>query len=360
MGEPLDSVPPKSWPIGHEGPLDCTIMFVDLVSSSEFASILSLEEYARFVEAFQDVCRKQCRYFFERPQALPYDPQGDYSFNCTGDELVAFLHTGRPQNDVYQAICLAIALKCAWLTSAQNVDRIANGMGSAELAIGINHGKVWAKRTASGFELCGFAINLGKRVESISRTGERFRIFVSDIAFKQVNRRMRNLIFGSRQVLPMKGVIVPVGVYEVYESFVNVLQRLEPTYGERFLAVAVQAMRLNSLDLWINSCLQVVNEAKSGSVNDDMLEICKQVLNIDAKNAISLYYAAQGLKERGDLETGRLYLEELTCHWPHLADGWLELGRIHLALDRKSDAIRAIRQARRLGVAESEEPLPRE
>ena len=48
-----------------EGPLDTAIMFVDLVDSSVFASVLGLKEYSDYVESFHNVVRVQCDHFFE-------------------------------------------------------------------------------------------------------------------------------------------------------------------------------------------------------------------------------------------------------------------------------------------------------
>ena len=63
-GESRDEV---SAPAGSspkwEGPLDTAIMFVDLVDSSVFASVLGLKEYSDYVESFHEVVRVQCEHF---------------------------------------------------------------------------------------------------------------------------------------------------------------------------------------------------------------------------------------------------------------------------------------------------------
>lgn len=52
-------------PDSEGGPLDVAILFVDLVSSTEFASVMGLREYADYVESFYRLCVEQCRHFFE-------------------------------------------------------------------------------------------------------------------------------------------------------------------------------------------------------------------------------------------------------------------------------------------------------
>jgi len=355
------SVGSSTWRIGDAGALQTAVLFVDLVSSTDLASAVGLEEYARFSETFRETCVEQCHHFFEvhRKHKLIHDGR-HYRVEISGDELVVFLHTDRPHDDVYQLICLAISLKCAWLGVPMNVERIASGRPSHELAAGIHSGPVWAKRTEEGFDLCGFTINLGKRVESSSRQGNLFRIFVSDPAFKLVNRRMRNLLFTARQVVDLKGISVPIGVYEVAESFVDATRRLAPPFRKRFFEVATHALRANTFDLWIHSCFQVGAAAGERPVTEDAMELCRQVLNIDPTNAVALFYAAEGHQGRGDLETARLHLEDLVRFWPMLGDGWLALGRLHKEMGEPAAARRCLLQARRQGVRESEEALPSE
>lgn len=347
------------WGLGDSGPLHVSVLFVDLVSSTDVASVMGLEEYAAFSRSFQTTCLRQCQHFFESHHRKRYEHDGrHYEFGVTGDELLVFLHTDRPHDDVYQLVCLAVALKCSWLGVPLNAERIESGRPTHELAAGIHSGPVWATRTTDGFERTGFAINLAKRIESISREGDRFRVFVSDPAFKLMNRRMRNLIFGPRRVAPLKGVSALIGVTEVVESFVDATRRMPPEFAKPFMEMARRALSTNTFDLWIHSCVQIAEGADDAPVSDDALRLCRQVLNIDPKNAVALFYAAEAEQDRGELETAQLHLEDLTRHWPMLGDGWLALGRL---LARRGDldgARRAILQARRNGVPEKEAPLP--
>lgn len=344
----------------NDGPLETAILFVDLISSSEFASVLSLREYAAYVDSFEDLCRRQCRYFFETFLRGTYVLGEHYGMSFLGDELVVYMHTGRPANDVYQLLSLAAALKCGWLGTPANAERVAAGAPTAELAAGVHIGTVWARRNEGGGDLVrrGVTINVAKRVESASRDGEHFRIFVSDNAFKRVNRRIRHIVFSPRRILPMKGVVLPVAVREVRDSFLDSIKRLDPRLVSGFQRVARQALASNSFDLWIHSCLQVSEEARRERVSDDCFEMCRHILNIDPQNPVALYYAAQGWRERDQPESALLFLEDLTRHWPGFADGWLELARLLKGFGDKDAARRALLQARRHGVADEEEPLP--
>lgn len=344
--------------IGESGPQDVAILFVDLVSTSQFASILSLAEYSDYLEAFKDACLTQSAYFFEQVHKGKYQKGLDYHVQFIGDELGVFLHSGKPANDVYQLVCLAVTLKCAWLGAEMNAIRIASRMPTTDIACGIHFGAIWAKRQETGFDRWGFAINLAKRIETASREGDHFQIFLSDAAFKRIARILRNLLPGPRNAISMKGVVTPVGVYEIVESFVDPFKRLAPQLAEGFRRVASAALASNRFDEWIHSCLQVSEESKNGKVTEECLDYCLATLRIHPTNAVALYYAAQAMRERGNDEMAGLYLEDLTREWPNFADGWLELGRLHKRMGSTAQARRAILQARRHGIPDIEEEMP--
>jgi len=338
--------------------METAVLFADLVSSSEFSSILSLETYAEYVATFESICTEQCSYFFETFNAGYYQRGRGYQIRLLGDELVVFLHTDDEKNDVYQLICLAITLKCAWLASPVNVSRIEQGAPVVELAIGIHAGLIWATPQDDSYVLRGFAINVAKRVETASRDGEHFRILISGAAFKRVNLRVRHLLIGPRQLVSMKGIVLPVAVHEVIDSFVEPSCRMLPKVVDDFRRVAKSAIRSNSFDMWIHSCFQLAEGARSNCVTDECMELCRNVLNIQPENAVALYWAAQGMIERSEFDHAILHLSDLTRLWPRLTDGWLELGRTALKTGDIKLARHAILNARRHGAGVDEEPLP--
>ena len=342
------------WRVTDEGPLNAAILFVDLIDSSVFASIMGLQEYAAHVQSFSTICERQVRYFFEVFLVGKYRRGPDYDFRNIGDELAVFLHTGRDSNDVYLLTVLAVSLKCAWLAAPLNLQRIERKLPTCDIAVGINFGAVWAKRTGEHYELMGYAINLAKRIESISREGERFLVYLSDGAFKQINLRMRNLFFGKRQHVHMKGVLGSIGVYELHDSFVNAVPRLEPDLARGFKEQMQAAFRNNSRDLWIHSCLQVSEEAALGCVSDPNFRLCQEVLAVDRENPAGLYYLAQGYRERDSMDKARLLLADLVQFWPSFGDGWLEYGRVLSKMGLREQAQCAFTRATLGGVGDGE------
>ncbi|HYC53668.1 MAG TPA: adenylate/guanylate cyclase domain-containing protein [Candidatus Binatia bacterium] len=323
-------------------------MFVDMVSSSEFGSVLSVKAYAEYVRSFQETCIAQCEYFFHDLHSEIYQSR---EFACryraAGDELMVIAHTDDPANDAYHLVCLALTLKCSWLQAQENIDRLASGMASTELAIGIHSGTVWAVDNGQGHDIEGFSINVAKRAESLSRRGTRTNLVVTDPTYKLLARRTRNLLFGPRSVSDMKGILVPMATRELVAAFVNPVRRMYPGFRSRFREAAALALTSNALDSWIHSCLQVCEEQSTEKVSDESMARCATMLAVDPYDPVSLYYAAQGWRERDDLIRADLYLDDLVRHWPNLGDAWLERARVAVARDRPADAQRFLLEALR-------------
>jgi class 3 adenylate cyclase len=330
------------------------VLFADLVSSSEFSSILSLEAYAEYVAAFEEICVRQCEYFFDVYHEGFYKKGRDYRLELLGDELVVFLHTTKQDDNVYQLIYLAVTLKCAWLGSPVNAERIRQGAPSAELAIGIHAGLVWAVPDPRGLLLRGFAINVAKRVETVSREGEHFRIMISGAAFKRINRQIRNLLIGPKRLVPMKGIVLPVAVHEVVDSFLWIFDRLHPAVVESFRSIARRAIASSSFDMWIHSCFQLVEGQIACRVTDECMELCRDVLAIQPNNGVALYYSAEGLIERNDLEAAILLLTDLTKCWPTFTQGWLRLAWVAMTTGNRVLAAHCTLQSRRQGATPEE------
>ena len=147
---------------------------------------------------------------------------------------------------------------------------------AAEIAIGINFGTVWAKRLKSGFETHGYAINLAKRIESHSRDGQHFRIFLSDTAYNLLHARMRNLLFSEREFASGKGILGQFGVYEIVDAFVDSVDRLAPEIAKLFEELVEAAIDSTSRDLWIHSAYQVYSEKLHGVVTDNAAALPKR------------------------------------------------------------------------------------
>lgn len=350
----VDATPPAS----QQGrPLYAAVLFVDLVNSSVFASVMSLAEYAAYLDDFHTTCGRQCEYYFNTFLKGAYRPGRDYTYQIAGDELLVFAHSGRPQNDVYQLAGLAITLKAAWLTSDQNRSRIQRRAPVAEISAGIHHGPLWAVPQGEGWRLSGYGINVAKRVESLSRNGQHYRIFLSDQAFKQIHHLLRNMVFGARLRYEVKGILGDVGMYEVTHSFQDTHRRIDPHFAEKLQAMLVDAITLATQDLWMNDLFQVWSKRQHGGVMDEAMELCRRVLRHSPDNPSALYHLAHAYHERNDLKMAELLLRELTRYWPHFADGYLEFGRLLQQMSQSDEASEALRRSLWLGALEAKDDL---
>lgn len=335
------------------------ILFADLVGSSDFAGVLSLLDYAGLIEAFERVCLKQCDYFFHHFQRDRIVPE-DFRYDFVGDQLVVFLHTGKSANDVYQLACLAQALKCAWLGVPFNQERIISGRPAVEMGIGIHFGPI-VRAPAAAFladqhpSYRGYAINLAKRMESASREGRHFRILVSDTAHKALALRTRHILFGPRVLPKLKGFNFGIGAREIYDSFIDISNRCEPTLLRDFLRAAPPALATTTYDHWIFSCYQVITGEACQCVTDDGIAECHRMLRTDPENAVALYYLTQGLIERERFAEASVCAGRLVEAWPTFADGWLYAGRLHKMLGNAAEAQRCLAMASLLGVSATDE-----
>ncbi len=355
-GESRDEVsPPAGSQPKWEGPLDTAIMFVDLVDSSVFASVLGLKEYSDYVESFHEVVRVQCEHFFEHYLRGKYERVRDYEYFVIGDELVFFMHTAKPSNDVYLLATLGITLKAAWFASPFNRERVERRSAAAEIAVGINFGTVWARQLESGFKTQGYAINLAKRIESHSRDGRHFRIFLSDTAYNLLHTRMRNLLFSDREFATGKGILGRFSVYEIVDAFVDSVERLAPEIAELFEELMGAAIDSNSRDLWIHSAYQVAGEKCHGGVTEEAADRCRRVLNYQPENAVALYYLAQFYREQENLELAEISYSQLLRAWPDFGHGHLEFGKCLTEMGKEKEARTAYLCAERLGIEEAAE-----
>ena len=336
-----------------EGPLDAAIMFVDLVDSSVFASVTGLKEYSDFVESFHQVVRVQCEYFFEHYLKGKYERGRDYDYSVMGDELVFFMHTSKPSNDVYLLATLGIALKAAWIASPFNRERIERRSAAAEIAVGINFGTVWARELETGFKRQGYAINLAKRIESHSRDGQHFRIFLSDAAYNLLHTRMRNLLFSDGEFASGKGILGQFGVYEIVDAFVDSVERLAPEISGLFEELIGAAIDSTSRNLWIHSAYQVASEKRNGVVTEEAADRCRRVLNYQPENAVALYYLAQFYREQGKLELAEISYLQLLSAWPHFGHGHFECAKCLIEMGKEKEARTTFLRAERLGIEEA-------
>jgi class 3 adenylate cyclase len=198
-----------------------TILFADLMNSTEMAKNLVLDEYDEMIVEFQstmfEVVSRHLR-------ESGYVGEGaDSEWSIIGDELRVFLYSGARRFDVRNALLIAVKIKLAWLVSAFNQRILKEGRLVSRIGVGINCGKVikdvrqWRATMGSNApNIEGYAINITKRIESATRDGTAYQVMVGDSLYRTCKEnRQINVTFSRPQSPFFKGLGQKIPVYEV-------------------------------------------------------------------------------------------------------------------------------------------------
>jgi class 3 adenylate cyclase len=161
---------------------DAVILFADVMDSSTISDILNPIQYHNFISQFQTVAAQTVK------ESIRHN---EHFVDCTirGDELCLILCGGVLRNDIRIALTLAARMKAAFLSASKNRDRLNNGRNFFDIGIGIHTGRITlgvrrdpfsqGRSSRGDIKPEGYAINLAKRVESVSRDGLFSHITVS-------------------------------------------------------------------------------------------------------------------------------------------------------------------------------------
>jgi class 3 adenylate cyclase len=203
-----------------------TILFADLMNSTELAKNLTLQEYDDMLVDFQNTMYDVVSHHLEY-----YDYGGagvDSEWSISGDELRVFLYSENVDFDIRNALLIATKIKLAWLSSTFNQKVLSEGRLVSRIGVGINCGKVikdvrpWRVKIGNAqANIEGYAINLTKRIESASREGSGYQIMVGASLYKRCQQNSRiKVAFSNPKSLVFRGLGQKIPVYEVI-SFIN-------------------------------------------------------------------------------------------------------------------------------------------
>jgi class 3 adenylate cyclase len=196
-----------------------TMLFADLMNSTEMAKILTLEEYDQMIVDFQTTMYEVAT---DHLRQFGYAGNGeDSEWSIVGDEIRVFLYSGAQRFDVRNALLIALKIKLGWLVSDFNQKILKEGRLVSRVGVGINCGKVirdirpW--RVKHGFaqpNVEGYAINLTKRIESSTRGSQGYQVMVGD-SFWRMCGNLLNVDFSPPQSQTFKGLGQNITIYEV-------------------------------------------------------------------------------------------------------------------------------------------------
>jgi class 3 adenylate cyclase len=227
--------------------IHAAVLFADLENSVMISSALSGPDYDQLINAFQQtmlelvralkehglrvgeyhVAGDQLSVFFYDPEEVARNYALDGPEPLKGDERAELIRQCLKVNEelAITALKAAIQLKNRWLVQDANLERVLSHREPLGLAIGLHGGRVYLTNRPDGTRrIEGYAINLGKRVESCAREGKYSRIMVSQTMRDLIRTsvielaQVRQRIFFHRHDVPLellKGVSRPQSLYEL-------------------------------------------------------------------------------------------------------------------------------------------------
>jgi class 3 adenylate cyclase len=235
-----------------------TILFADLVNSTEMSKNLTLHEYDDMIVDFQGTMHEIVSQHLDH---FGYAGNGaDSSWSIAGDKMSLFLYSGSTLFDVRNALIIALKIKLGWLASAFNEIILKERRIVSRIGVGINCGKVikdvreWRVRMGEDRPVIeGCAINVAKRIESTSREGTAYQIMVSDSLYRKCHESCSlNIVFGQPRDLLFKGLGQKIPVYEIV-SFINfeIMSTMPESFRDGLLEKMQYAVTQPMAEPWI-------------------------------------------------------------------------------------------------------------
>lgn len=250
--------------------IHAAILFADIEHSVMISSALSPRDYDKLVNAFQrammtlvDALRQQNLFVSEygiigdQLSIFFYDPDEvrrnfllDGPVELDSETRKTLVATCRHANEqlTFGALKAAIQLKNIWLTQDFSEERVREHRAPLNLGIGINMGQVFYTNRADGQRrIEGNTVNLGKRIESFSRSGKYSQIMFSQRARDTIrssvirHSQLRQRVFFHEHAPSlelMKGVAQQQHVYELkfyHRLGVPTQEMVFEQYGQMFL-----------------------------------------------------------------------------------------------------------------------------
>lgn len=339
----------------HFPQIFCTVIFVDLIESSLFSKILSVEEYANIVELFQDIAKKIYENFRSTNIVNSEKYYMPETISPRGDEAVIYFSTNtsteRNPHDIELAVKLALQIKFEW-----KKELISKGYESKrhiDLAIGINRGQVAAKMNEDMriVKVEGYEINYAKRVESYSRIGKYTNIFLSEKSRKVLKNV--NIIFEKYEDCSLKGIEEKINLYEVnefifdelpyvlnenlQESIEIIIKTQFPTMNKAWLeqyiiSILYSELSKKYLDYYKKKILRLINDSRYQ--NRILYKFLKAYFLDDTLLLLKLKYYQEIVKENSSFIAAR---KEIIRLYEKLSEKMIKLEPIALQVKNYID-----------------------
>ncbi len=333
-----------------------TILFADLMNSTEMAKNLTLQEYDDMLVDFQGTMYQVVSHHLS---SFGYGGGGlDSEWSIAGDELRVFLYSGAVRFDVRNALLIATKIKLAWLASAFNERVLKEGRLVSRIGVGANCGKVikgireWRGRMGQEQpNIEGYAINVTKRIEAISREGNVYQIMVGDSLYRRCqDGHAVNVAFSQPRSLAFKGLGQKILVYELV-SFVNfeIVPSMPASLQNDLLDRMEYAVTQSNPEPWVFVTLlrHHVSLIASGGheyLESHAVELAQQALEVVEYKTVIYnmlgWFHAYGQKVR-NLELALHYFDQSLSQEPRNKAALLHKARIFERLEQTDQARQA-------------------
>jgi len=269
-----------------------TILFADLINSTEMSKNLSLDEYDDMIVAFQAAMHEIVSHHMKQ---FGYVGDGSDSYwSIAGDELRLFLYSGATLFDVRNALIIAVKLKMGWLASSFNDRILKDGRIVSRIGVGMNCGKVikgvrdW--RVTMGDDqptIEGYAINVAKRIESTSRHGSAYQVMIGDSIYRKCRESCSlNVACGKPRDLLFKGLGQKIPVYEIV-SFINfeIMSTMPDSFRDGLLDKMQYAVAQPMAESWIfitllRKYISLISSGQHDYLENHAIELAEQALEV--------------------------------------------------------------------------------
>ena len=353
-----------------KGEIRATVLFVDIINSTGISGVQDPVSYNRMLTEYQSLVFdaitdhvQQYRYS-ERARMVGRGSDlkigEDYEWDIEGDEARIFTYSENPEYDVRSALQLAAKIKLIWLTSDFNYAAFEDKGLLFDVGIGVHNGKVireakdWRMRSREIVpRIDGFAINIGKKVEGFSRSGQMFKICVSGNVRSTLEQNRNFAVkFSSDKQQKLRDSAITITIFEVV-SFLDheVFVYLPPNLKERTLKRVLELVETAHLrrDLfWLYLLvmrywlMDVTGKEESQEAADRIIKLGAAIMNFASQlskqeqaylrdylssvnNMVALAYTAR------DLESDRLFARKIFNATISKIDKQNIPARLHLA-----------------------------
>lgn len=318
-----------------------TILFCDLVQSSDLASFYTLANFNKLLIEFQQTGLETARTVLKK---MNYK-DSTFELSTGGDEIRLFLYSGSTEEDLRCAILFSLVFKLTWQCGPTNKARHREGKLPINLGIGIHQGDVIYGAHPSGRgrkNIEGYAINVAKRVEGCTREGRYFKIMVTHPIYEAAKSAMRMASFteasaGSR----LKGIADILSIYELRSYYTQeVFQFFPPNFRlDSEMAKLTRDFGKREVIHWMGPIVMRWNQLKGR--HHEALQIGQKMYQLDKENVIVPAAIAKSFEAIGDFERAIYWMKNLTSSKDHQPWHFSYLGDLYSRMGNYEEAIKA-------------------